>query len=80
MTAADLPASVATLGTLTGTVTEWDDDRGWGEIAADDGRRFALHCTGIADGTRTIDVGAAVAFHVAAGRMGRWEAWAVTPA
>lgn len=80
MTAADLPASVATLGTDRGTVTEWDDERGWGEITTPDGATFALHCTGIADGSRTIETGTDVTFHVAGGRLGRWEAWAVTPA
>lgn len=80
MTAADLPSSVATLGVDRGTVTSWDDDRGWGEITTADGAVFSLHCTGIADGSRTVEVGADVVFHVAAGRIGRWEAWAVSPA
>lgn len=80
MTAADLPSSVATLGARRGEVTDWDDDRGWGTVTAEDGQTFPLHCTGIADGSRTVDVGAQVSFHVAAGRLGRWEAWAVTPA
>ncbi len=69
----------ATLGTRTGTVTSFDDPRGLGEITADDGTVHAFHCTAIADGTRTIEVGTAVHFAVVAGRLGRWEAAAITP-
>lgn len=79
MTVTNLPASVANLGAGTGTVTAWDDDRGWGTVTADDGTEFPLHCAGIADGSRTVDVGASVTFQVSAGRRGRWEAWAVSP-
>jgi cold shock CspA family protein len=42
----------------TGTVTTFDEARGVGEIAADDGTTYPFHCTQIADGTRTIDAGA----------------------
>lgn len=72
-------SSIANLGTGRGTVTAWDDARGWGEITAEDGSVFPLHCTGIADGSRSIDEGAIVRFQIAAGRLGRWEAWAVIP-
>lgn len=71
--------SVATLGTATGTVTVWDDDRGLGEVTTAEGTVVPLHCVGIADGSRTIEVGTSVTFHLVAGRAGRWEAWAVTP-
>ena len=43
-------------------------------IADDDGNEWFFHCTAIADGTRTIEVGTAVVFDVAPGRLGRWEA------
>lgn len=66
--------AIASLGSRTGRVSSFDDDRGLGEIEADDGQRFAFHCTAIADGTRTIDEGAHVRFDVVAGRLGRWEA------
>ena len=59
---------------LTGTVTTFDDRRGYGTVESDDGRSWFFNCTQIADGTRTIGVGARVRFGVVAGRMGRWEA------
>ena len=64
---------------MEGTVATFDEDRGLGEIEAD-GARFPFHCTAIADGSRTIAVGAAVAFEVRPGGLGRWEAAAITPA
>ena len=68
----------ASLGTRTGSVTTFDEHRGLGEIAADDGTVLPFHCTEIADGTRTIAVGTLVRFDVVAGRLGRWEAGGVT--
>lgn len=64
---------------LTGTVVAFDEHRGLGEIEVGDGRRFPFHCTQIADGTRTIAVGAAVQFTLMAGPGGRWEAARVGP-
>jgi len=63
---------------LEGTVAEWDEAAGYGQIAAVDGERYFLHCTAIADGTRSIDPDARVAFRVVAGPMGRWEAAELT--
>ena len=60
--------------TAKGTVAEFDEAKGYGTIRSDDGRALFFHCTQIADGTRTIPVGAAVEFEVAAGRNGQWEA------
>jgi hypothetical protein len=60
-------------------VVAFDEGRGWGEIEAE-GRTLPFHCTQIADGTRTIEVGTAVTFEVRPGGMGRWEATAVTAA
>ena len=62
-----------------GVVTAFDDPRGIGIIRRDDGTDYPFHCTAVIDGSRTIEVGATVAFAVAPGRMGRWEAVAVTP-
>ena len=62
----------------SGRVSEFDGARGWGAIVGDDGERYEFHCTQIADGTRTIPVGAVVRFQVQAGQLGRWEAAAVT--
>jgi cold shock CspA family protein len=65
----------------TGSVTSFDDPRGIGTVVDDaDGQEHFFHCTAIADGTRTIEVGAAVDFEVVPGRMGRWEATNLRPA
>lgn len=66
-------------GGVDGTVSSFDDPRGLGEVTAEDGTVFPFHCTAIADGTRTITEGAPVRFEVVAGRMGRWEAAAISP-
>jgi cold shock CspA family protein len=67
-------------GTLrTGTVTGFDADRGLGTVTGDDGREWPFHCTAIADGSRTIEVGTAVAFIPVPGHLGRDEASELTP-
>ena len=58
----------------TGTVTAFDEDRGLGEVAVDGGEVLPFHCTAVADGSRTVPVGARVAFAVVAGHLGRHEA------
>jgi cold shock CspA family protein len=60
-----------------GTVTEFDERRGLGTITAEDGRSYSFHATRIADGSRQIAPGAAVAFEIVAGQLGRWEAAAI---
>lgn len=65
---------------MQGTVTAFDEHRGIGELAGDDGATYSFHCTAIADGTRTIAVGATVEFAVVPGQLGRWEAAAIEPA
>jgi cold shock CspA family protein len=67
------------VGVEHGTVTEFDDARGLGTVESG-GRAYPFHCTQISDGSRTIAVGTWVSFQVTAGRLGRWEATAVTPA
>jgi len=64
---------------VTGVVTEFDEPVGVGTVTADGGERHFFHCTAIADGSRTIDVGTRVEFDVVAGRLGRWEATDVRP-
>jgi cold shock CspA family protein len=64
---------------LIGTVADFDEAKGYGTIRGDDGRELFFHCTQIADGTRTIPVGAAVTFEVVAGRRGQWEAADIRP-
>jgi len=57
-----------------GVVAEFDDAAGYGVVSDGDDGRWFFHCTAIADGSRTIDVGAPVTFDVVGGRLGRWEA------
>ena len=59
---------------MRGRVSDFDDPRGLGTVTAEDGATYPFHCTAIADGSRTIEVGTAVEFEVVPGRMGRWEA------
>jgi cold shock CspA family protein len=68
------------LGAQRGSVVEFDDPRGLGTVRSSTGLDYPFHCTAIADGSRTIEVGTAVTFAVAAGRLGRWEAVDVTAA
>lgn len=56
-----------------GTVTAFDESSGLGTITTGDGDRHPFHCIEIADGTRSIEVGAEVSFDVLA-KLGRWEA------
>jgi cold shock CspA family protein len=63
---------------LTGHVTAFDPEGGWGRVATERGETFAFHATSIASGLRTIEVGAAVAFVRVPGRSGKWEADDVT--
>ena len=63
-----------------GVVTDFDEPKGWGTVRDDDGVEHWFHCTAIADGTRRIDVGAAVRFIDRPGRQGRWEATEIAPA
>lgn len=53
-----------------GRVAEYDDHKGYGWIDDVGGERLFFHCTAIADGSRTIEVGAGVSFEVVEGRMG----------
>ena len=61
-------------GPFLGRVAEFDPERGLGVVVDDTGRALPFHCTAIADGSRQIDVGTAVAFNVAPGHLGRYEA------
>lgn len=58
---------------VRGIVAEFDEPRGLGMVEAD-GARYPFHCTALRDGSRTVDVGAAVSFELRPGGMGRWEA------
>jgi cold shock CspA family protein len=59
---------------MDGVVADFDEHAGYGTVRSEDGQAYFFHCTAIADGTRTIDAGAAVRFDVVPGHHGRWEA------
>lgn len=58
---------------MRGRVSAFDDARGLGTIESGD-NAYPFHCTQIADGTRTIEVGADVTFELTPGHLGRYEA------
>jgi hypothetical protein len=66
-------------------VTAFDDNVGLGLVRLDSSgaweraEELSFHCTSIADGTRTVTVGAHVSVVVVPGRMGRYEAVDVRP-
>ena len=63
----------------SGRVAAFDEFVGRGQVEARGGMHFPFHCTAIADGTRTIEVGAPVTFEVVAGHLGRYEATDLRP-
>ena len=56
-----------------GRVVSFDEYVGLGEIESSDGGRYPFHCIELADGSRTINPGAAVQFSVLC-KLGRYEA------
>lgn len=70
---------MATAHPRTGTVEAFDEHVGLGTVVGSDGERHPFHCTAILDGTRTIEPGRAVAYHVVPGRSGRFEAAQLAP-
>jgi hypothetical protein len=64
---------------MEGVVTDFDEAAGLGTVAADDGTAYPFQCTQIADGTRTIAVGAAVSFEIRPWHLGRYEATVIRP-
>jgi cold shock CspA family protein len=64
----------------SGRVLAFDDSSGLGEVADDGDARWPFHCSAVADGTRSVAVGAIVAFSLVPGRAGRWEASDLRPA
>ena len=67
------------MSTHHGTVTAFDREVGLGEVTTPDGTAVLFHCIEIADGTRTLEVGAVVEFALI-GKLGRYEAAGITPA
>ena len=64
----------------TGVVVAFDQRRGWGTVRAGGGAEVFFHCTAVADGSRTIQIGTTVDYEVVPGHLGRWEARAIRPA
>jgi cold shock CspA family protein len=64
---------------LAGTVADYDEAAGYGELVDEAGERWYFHCTAIADGSRAIPVGSAVSFRLRPGHLGRYEAVDVNP-
>jgi len=62
-----------------GRVRDYDEPAGYGTVVSEEGEWF-FHCTAIADGSRSITVGAAVDFVLRPGHLGRMEARDVRPA
>ncbi len=70
---AELDRSHQPTGALIGVVSEFDGAVGLGVITGTDGSAHAFHVIEIADGTRSVDVGADVSFDLLA-KFGRYEA------
>ncbi len=64
--------------TFAGRVVAFDEAAGLGEVERAGGTRFLFHCIEIADGTRSIAVGAAVRFEMLC-KLGRYEAARIAP-
>jgi cold shock CspA family protein len=63
----------------TGTVIAFDDYVGLGEVRSNEGDVYLFHCAEIADGSRTIEVGAPVEFDLML-KLGKYEASRLRPA
>ena len=61
-----------------GRVIDFDDHVGLGHVEAADGAVYLFHCVEIADGTRTIEVGADVEFELIV-KFGNEEARSLRP-
>ncbi len=59
---------------VQGTVKQFDGHVGLGIVQGSDHQEYPFHCAQIANGSRTIEVGAAVEYDVIPGPLGRWEA------
>jgi cold shock CspA family protein len=80
MSTAGGSTSTGTTGPFYGIVTIWDDPRGIGQISRDDGAEFGFHCTAMADGTRSTEVGRRVVFLLKPGPLGLYEATQIVAA
>lgn len=62
-----------------GTVVAFDEAKGWGTVRDAGGTEHFFHCTAIADGSRTVDLGTSVRYDVVPGHLGQWEAASLEP-
>jgi cold shock CspA family protein len=60
-------------------VASFDRTRGLGRVTESDGTEYAFHATAIADGSRSIELDAAVVFTLAPSHGGSFEARTLTP-
>jgi len=58
---------------VRGFVDSFDEARGVGVVTSEEGESLGFHCVDIADGTRTILVGARVRARRSVGRLGHDE-------
>lgn len=79
MTVAVAPAEADGTEVYLAVVATFDDPMGVGELDLGDGRVVPFHCTAIADGSRTIVTGTAVACSLVTAHHGRVEAAAIVP-
>ena len=63
---------------IIGEVVTFEQHVGLGTVEAEAGERYEFHCTQIAGGTRTIEVGTPVRFRIVSRYKGRLEAYEVT--
>lgn len=62
------------MAALDAVVVEFDRDVGWGTLrVGSSGELLGFHCLDIADGSRSVEVGAEVTCR-RVGRLGHWEA------
>ena len=70
---------ISSVETTSGVVAAFDEQAGYGTVRSDAGTEHFFHCTQIADGSRSIEVGTPVEFVIMPGHLGRWEAARLAP-
>ncbi len=58
---------------ISGVIADFDEQRGDGRLRDDAGHEYYFHCVSIADGSRTIPLGARAHGRRAVGRLGHDE-------